>query len=370
MAESLVGRHFDGGAGSDAVDPLLSPTRVAVLLIPVAVAALVIVAMLWPSEAAVRQQANEATFRALGLTQGTEHRLGPEYVDADGDLVADPPSDLAALRDPEVLVFSYVASKDDADVQRRPWVGFLERLAAKTGKATELVVYESTDDQLRALREGKLHVTGLNTGSVPRAVNSCGFVPVCTLGRADGSFGITSQIIVPAGSSIRAVQNVKGHKLMFTETSSNSGFKAPVVVLLKDFGLAPDRDYAWGFSYSHQESIRRVAEGTFQAAAVASDMLARALAATDESQPSIEGKVRIVYSSERFPPAAIGHAHNLAPELAKAIRASFLEPPGGAADLEAEFGPDAAQFVPVSYKDDFAVVRRIDDTLGASHDVP
>jgi len=51
-------------------------------------------------------------------------------------------------------------------------------------------------------------------------------------------------------------------------------------------------------------------------------------------------------------------------------RASFLDTPGLATDLEAEFGPDAAQFVPVSYKDDFAVVRRIDDTLGASTDGP
>lgn len=164
--------------------------------------------------------------------------------------------------------------------------------------------------------------------------------------------------------------DLKGHKITFTNTTSNSGFKAPVVLFLKDFGLAPERDYTWGFSFSHDESIRGVACGELQAAAVASDMLARAEADLDESLRVSPEQVRVIYTSERFPPAAFGYAHDLDPTLADAIRGAFLEFAWPGTSLETAFGPDATQFVPVSYKDDFAVIRLIDDAHGASYDLP
>ncbi len=348
---------------------IVSPMRLLILLVLVAIASVGIAVAFWPSEAAVRKEADERTLRAFGLTRSVENRLAATFADADGDLVADPPSDPAALRDPEVIVFSYVAKQGDGEEHRAPWEKLVADLAARAGKTVDHVVFETTDEQLRALRDGRLHVTGFNTGSVPRAVNACGFVPVCTLGRADGSFGITTKIIVPQDSPMQTVRDLRGRKLTFTEISSNSGFKAPAVLLWKDFGLAPDRDYAWGFSYGHEESIRGVASGELAAAAVASDMLARALGDPDESRRVPAEKVRVIYSSERFPPAAIGYAHDLVPELAEAIRKTLLEFAWAGTGLETAFGSDATQFVPVSYKDDFAVIRRIDDTLGSPHEV-
>jgi phosphonate transport system substrate-binding protein len=200
-------------------------------------------------------------------------------------------------------------------------------------------------------------------------VNACGFVPVSTLGRADGSFGITMQLIVPAASLVQTVRDLRGHRLTFTDTTSNSGFKAPVVLLWTDFGLAPDRDYSWGFSFGHEASIRGVADGDLEAAAVASDMLARALGEPDDARRVDAKKLRVIYTSERFPPAALGYAHDLRPELAEAIRGALLEFSWNGTGLDKVFGSDATRFVPVAYKDDFAIVRRIDDALGYPHDV-
>jgi phosphonate transport system substrate-binding protein len=80
--------------------------------------------------------------------------------------------------------------------------------------------------------------------------------------------------------------------------------------------------------------------------------------------------VRVIYTSERFPPAALGHAHDLVPELTEAIRTTLLEFEWAGTGLEAALGSDATKFVPVSYKDDFAIVRRIDDTYGSAYERP
>ena len=62
---------------------------------------------------------------------------------------------------------------------------------------------------------------------------------------------------------------------MFTRLDSNSGCKAPLVLLMDEHNMLPDRDYQWGFSHGHEESIKGVAAKEFEVAPVASDILAR-----------------------------------------------------------------------------------------------
>ena len=44
--------------------------------------------------------------------------------------------------------------------------------------------------------------------------------------------------------------------MTFTRLDSNSGFKAPLVLLMDEYHFMPDRDYQWGFSQSHEDSIK------------------------------------------------------------------------------------------------------------------
>jgi phosphonate transport system substrate-binding protein len=59
---------------------------------------------------------------------------------------------------------------------------------------------------------------------------------------------------------------------------------------------------------------------------------------------------------------AFGYAYNLTPELREAIREALLELSWSGTKLEEEFGGDeATKFVAISYKDDWANIRRVDE---------
>jgi phosphonate transport system substrate-binding protein len=292
------------------------------------------------------------------FTTAPPRGLDPKFTDADDDLVADPPEDPARRRSPDVLIFTYVAGLT-AKEELRDWKDFVTHLSQATGKRVETAVFSSAAEQLAALEQGELHVTGFNSGAVPTAVASAGFVPVCTFGNDDGSFGIKMQFIVPAGSTIKKLEDVKGHFVTFTSPESNSGCKAALAVL-QDHELLPQRDYSWRFSLGHEESIAGIASGAYEIAPVASDMLQLALAAGTVKPEQF----RIIYESERFPPATLGYAHDLSDELATNIRQAFLEFDCRGTSLQKRFDDShTAKFVPVAYKQDFALIRRIDATF-------
>ena len=280
------------------------------------------------------------------------------FADADNDMVADPPTDAAKLINPDVLVFSYVATEEGGPSEDT-WKELTAALKEKTGKEVKAAHYTTADEQMAALKNGELHIVGLNTGLVRNAVEQYGFVPLCTLGRADGSWGYTMEFFVPAGSPIKKLDDIKGHKVTFTTLDSNSGCKAPLVLLKEKFSLLPERDYTLGFSQGHEGSIKGVAAKELEVAPVASDMLAR-MKERKEIDPAA---VVSIYKSERFPPATIGYVYNLTPELRDGIRETLLKFEWKGTGLEKEFGPETTKFVPVNYKDDWANTRRIDQVI-------
>jgi phosphonate transport system substrate-binding protein len=281
-----------------------------------------------------------------------------DYPDQDGDLVADSPSDPANCIAPEVLMFSFVAGEVES-VAQDDWQPMLARLAEKTGREVKYIHYGTTDEQLAALKSGDVHIAGLNTGIVPAAVERSGFVPLCTFGREDGTYGYTMQLLVPADSPIKDIAGVKGHKVTFTRPDSNSGCKVLLTLLRDKYNLLPDRDYKWGFSLGHEESIQGVATKELDAAPVASDILAR-MVEKNEVDPA---SFRSVHESERFPPATIGIVYNLTPELRDTIREALLGFDLRGTGVEGEFGADVTKLVPVNYKQDWANARHIDQLV-------
>ena len=300
----------------------------------------------------------------LGLANPVLNRLNERFTDEDGDLVADAPGDPAAWLDPEVLLFSYVAAEQGDEQSETVWKQFVEHLAAQTGKKAEYVRFSDTKEQLLALKNGKLHVAGLNTGNVPLSVNDCGFVPVCTFGDDQGMMEYVMNIIVPTQSPLQSVSDLQNHTLALTHPDSNSGFKAPLVILMNDFGMQVERDYLIQVTRSHDASIKGVADETYEAAAVASDMVTRAISRGDAKQEQL----RVIYESERFANAALGYVYNLNPDLAKQITDamfSFAWEGTGVGEEFSSLGAD--RFVPIDYKNDWALIRRIDDAMGNPH---
>jgi phosphonate transport system substrate-binding protein len=294
--------------------------------------------------------------RLLG-DQGPE-KLDKKFNDADGDLVADPPKDAAQAIDPKEINFSYIAS-GTSDEDESTWKELTTALEKKLDRKVNFVSFADRDEQMRALEKGDLHITGFSTGEVQSAVNEAGFVPVACFADKDGKFQYTMKIIVPADSAAKDVKDLKGKRLIFVRPQSNSGCTVPLVTLMKEFNLQPERDYNWGFSYGHDNSIKGVAEKKFPAAAVASDYLQRMTAEGDVSADA----VRTIYESKPYPSGVIGYVYNLTPQLRDGIRETLLGFDWKGTGLEKTFGKSGyVKFVPVEYKKDWEPVREISKT--------
>jgi phosphonate transport system substrate-binding protein len=294
---------------------------------------------------------------AMRVSEGDALKLDPDLKDSDGDLVADAPSDPVKQLDPPTLIFAPLPGPrgEVAGV----WDEFKEHLAKVTGKAVEYRDLPNPIELRRLLREGKIHVCGVNTGAVRAAVNA-GFVPVCVPAAADGSFGYELEFLVPASGAAKTLKDLKGKVLTLTDTSSHSGYKAALVVLKKDSQLTPGKDVTITMSGSHDASIRALAAKRCDAVSVASDLLHRA-----EANGVIKASdYRSIYKSPKFPPAAYGYVFNLNPALAAKVREAFLQFDWKGTGLEKSLGPTGnAKFAPVSYKDDWKYVREIDQEL-------
>lgn len=288
--------------------------------------------------------------------------LASHLCDRNGDLVADPPEDPRRWVDPRVLVFAYTPVEDPA-TYARVWDGFIRHLQQETGRRVQFFPVQSNAAQIEAMRAGRLHIAGFNTGGTPLAVNCAGFVPFAMMAADDGSYGYQMEIITRPDSGIERLADLRGRRLAFTSPTSNSGYKAPLVLLEREAGLR-EGDFSSAFSGKHDNSILGVVNRDYDAAAIANEVLRRMLARNVVRADALA----TLYRSETFPTTAYGVAHNLAPELADRIRAAFFSFPWEGSELAAEFGPTVGtQFMPISYREHWALVREIDAATGVSY---
>lgn len=292
-----------------------------------------------------------------------EFTLDARYTDADGDLIADIPTDPAQLVDPSTLIFAYTPVEDPA-VYAEAWADFLTHMEAVTGKTVQFFPVQSNAAQIEAMRAGRLHIAGFNTGSNPLAVACAGFRPFTMMAAADGSFGYEMEIITYPDSGIAAVEDIKGNTLAFTAETSNSGFKAPSALLASEFGLVAGTDFEPAFSGAHDNSILGVANKDYPAAAIANSVKSRMI----EREVVTEDQFVTIYTSQTFPTTGYGVAHNLTPELQDKIKEGFATFEWVGSSLEAEFGKSGeAQFIPITFKDNWSVIRQIDEANDVSY---
>ncbi|MBU8542551.1 MULTISPECIES: phosphate/phosphite/phosphonate ABC transporter substrate-binding protein [Roseomonadaceae] len=291
--------------------------------------------------------------------------LDARYCDRDGDLVADAPTNARELTDPSTLIFAYTPVEDPA-VYRAVWQPFMDHLARETGKRVQFFAVQSNAAQIEAMRAGRLHIAGFNTGSNPLAVNCAGFVPFAMMASNNGAFGYEMEIIVPASSNAQRIEDLRGRTIAFTAETSNSGFKAPSALLASQFNMRAGRDFTAAFSGRHDNSILGVANRDYDAAAIANSVLTR-MVARNVVRPD---QIRNIYRSESFPTTGYGHAHNLNPALAERIRGAFFNFNWDGTALQAEFAksePPAEKFIPITYREHWNVVRQIDTAMEVSY---
>ncbi len=291
-------------------------------------------------------------------------QMDPRFCDRDGDLVADPPEDESEFVDPDQLIFAYTPVEDPA-TYGEIWSDFIAHMEEVTGKPVEFLPIDSNAAQLEAMRAGRLHVSGFNTGSNPLAVNAVGFVPFAMMASEDGRFGYQMEIIVPADSDIETLDDLEGRSLAFTSQTSNSGFKAPTALLESEVGLK-EGDYESAFSGNHENSVLGVANKDYEAAAIA-DQVRRRM----EAREAVDGDdLRVIYQSQVFPTTGYGYVYNLDPELAEKVKEAFFTFDWEGTALLEEFGksdPPQNTFIPITYKEYWEVIRTIDEISGVEY---
>ncbi|MDU8910466.1 phosphate/phosphite/phosphonate ABC transporter substrate-binding protein [Aestuariicoccus sp. MJ-SS9] len=289
--------------------------------------------------------------------------LDDRFCDVDGDLVADIPTDPNEWVDPDTLIFAYTPVEDPA-VYRDAWVEFMDHMTEVTGKKAVIFPVQSNAAQIEAMRSGRLHIAGFNTGSNPLAVNCAGFRPFTIMASADGHFGYEMEIITYPGSGIESIEDIKGGQLAFSSPTSNSGFKAPSAILKGDYDMIADRDFEPVFSGKHDNTVLGVANKDYPAGAVANSVMNRMIA-RDVIKPD---QVVSIYKSQTFPTTGFGVVYNLPPDLQEKIIEAFFTFDWDGTALQAEFSKsNEAQFIEMNYKDFWDVIRKIDAANGVSY---
>lgn len=283
--------------------------------------------------------------------------LDERFCDADGDLLADPPAEGEAVVDPSTLIFTYTPVEDPA-LYREIWDDFVQHLGETTGREVAYFTVQSYAAMVEAMRAGRLHVGGFATGSVPLAVNCAGFHPIAVMGKDGQIVGYEMEIITHPNSGIETIDDLRGRTLAFTNPASNSGFRAPSALLMAEFGLDVETDLETAFSGAHDNSILGVANGDYDAAAIANSVMHRMIA----RDVVREDQIVTIYQSATFPTTAYGYVYNLSPELKASIQEAFETFPWEGALAEEFTSSDG--FVPVNYEENWQVIRTIANQIG------
>ena len=282
--------------------------------------------------------------------------LDKQYCDRNGDQIADLPTDPADWINPDTIIFAYTPVEDPA-VYKSVWAGFIDHIAKVTGKKVLFFSVQSNAAQLEAMRSGRLHIAGFNTGSNPIAVSCAGFAPFAMMASLDGSFGYEMEIIVPADSDIMTPADIKGRTLTFTSPTSNSGNKAPSALLKSEFGLIKDVDFKTNFSGKHDNSILGIANKDYEVAPIANTIMQRMF----DRKVVDPASIRTIYKSQTFPTTGYGHVYNLDPTLAAKIKQAFFTFEWEGSALMEEFQKsDEGKFISIVHKYDWNVIRKID----------
>lgn len=320
-------------------------------------------------------------------------KLADGYADANGDLIADTPAD---AKMPTELFFCEIPGPNpEADAQT--WDAFLKHMSAATGLPCKYLTkadvpagppekregdreeqgaagsdgsVKSFDAQLAALKGGQLHVTAFTTGQVRQAVTTAGFRPLVVPADKDGKFFYQVKVLVPANSSAKTPADLKGKKLAVSALSSNSGAKAPLVMLHDEFKLSPRTDYSITLAGTHWAALAQVVGGKADATCIASDLLAREVGREPTEQEAKLGRVKltedqfkVIHTSGDFPKLCFGVSHALPEDLVAKIRKGFETFPFDGEVGKKYKADGAVKFQPVDYKKDWEAVRQVDDKL-------
>lgn len=235
------------------------------------------------------------------------------------------PKEQAKVR---IAVGGMITPKDGIGYYRE----FLHYIQEKIGSRVEYVDRESYAEINEMLKTGKLEAAFVCSGPYVDGKRDFG-LELLVAPQAYGAAVYYSYIIAAKDDPARRFEDLRGKRFAFTDPLSNTGKLVPTYMLARIKETPETFFKEFIYTKSHDKSIKAVAQGIVDAAAVDS-LIWEYMNAVN---PEFTSKTRIVLRSEPYaiPPVAV--PRNLSPALKVSLKQAFLNAhndPKGKALLE------------------------------------
>lgn len=218
-----------------------------------------------------------------------------------------------------VLRVSAIPDESPTELQRK-FLPLGEYLSKETGMKVEFTPVTDYAAVVEALANNKIDMAWLGGFTYVQAkIRTNGAVIPIIQRVEDEKF--TSKIIVPEGSSVKTLNDLKGKTFAFGSPSSTSGHLMPRFYLMKA-GINPDTDFkSIAFSGAHDATVAFVASGKADAGALNASVWDKLVAANNPNA----AKDRVMFTTPPF------HDYNwtvrggLDPAVTKKISDAFLK---------------------------------------------
>jgi len=196
-------------------------------------------------------------------------------------------------------------------------------MSEKLGRPVELVLGKTYAEINDLVKSGDVTLALVCTNPFLQGQEEFG-MELLAAPEVEGQPYYYSLLVVPTGLEVASLADLRGMTFAFTDPLSNSGRLAPLYQLAL-LGETPESFFSRAiFTYAHDNSIRAVADGLVDAAAVDSQVY-EYLRLTE---PDLVSRVKVV---ERWGPYGISPVAvnpNLDPELKTRLREVFLQMDG------------------------------------------
>jgi phosphonate transport system substrate-binding protein len=187
-----------------------------------------------------------------------------------------------------MVVSSVLPYKETSGYYRR----ITEHLAIQIGRPTELIQRQSNMEVSILLANGGADIALFSTGTYVSYAESHTLEALAMQQRLGTPF-YYSYVVVHKDTDIITFASLRGKSFAFTDTLSFSGYLIPSYMLRRS-GMTPEQFFSrYLFTYSHMKSLRAVAEGVVDGAAIDSSVYEYA----KERYPDLIDAVRIISTS-------------------------------------------------------------------------
>jgi phosphonate transport system substrate-binding protein len=194
-----------------------------------------------------------------------------------------------------------------------------ERIAGDTGLEESMILKSSYKALRQAMETNEIDVAFVCTGPYVFTLSSGSIRLLVEPEFVEGE-QYHSVIIVPAGSALHSVMDLKGMSIAFSDSESFTGYVIPYV-MLKEQNIDPDKFFKnIILTGSHDRSIFAVDRGIANAAAVHSIVWESA----KREDPSLKDRLREIWSSETFGPPPVIVSNHLRYSFADSLKNAFL----------------------------------------------